>query len=142
MSVLKVTIKEELILNGADLGTENVFTDSSITFSDRRVMALDTSTRTVILFNTQPSAGTYADGSVEYMRITNIDDTNSIVLDIRGNSEQYFVDLEPKCSFLLSNNVMDANDEASPQLFSTSNIDSISAKAKAGTPKIEYFIAG
>jgi hypothetical protein len=37
---------------------------------------------------------------------------------------------------------MDANDEASPQLFSTSNIDSISAKAKAGTPKIEYFIAG
>jgi len=37
---------------------------------------------------------------------------------------------------------VDANAESTAQLFSTSNIDSIHAKAKAGTPNIEYFIAG
>jgi hypothetical protein len=142
MAVLKVTITEELVLNGADLGTQNVFTDSSITYADRRVMALSTTSRSVLLFDSQQAAGTYADDSIEYLRITNLDDTNGVVLDIRGNSEQYFVDLEPECSFLLSNNEMDANAESTAQLFSTSNIDSIHAKAKAGTPNIEYFIAG
>lgn len=142
MAVLKVTITEELVLNGADLGTQNVFTDSSITYADRRVMALSTTSRSVLLFDSQQAAGTYADDSIEYLRITNLDDTNGVVLDIRGSNEQYFVDLEPECSFLLSNNEMDANDATTAQVFSTSNIDSIYATAKAGTPNIEYFIAG
>ena len=142
MAVLKVTITEELVLNGADLGAQNVFTDSSITYADRRVMALSTTRRSVILFDSQQAAGTYADDTIEYWRITNLDDTNGVVLDIRGNNEQYFVDLEPECSFLLSNNEMDANDATTPQVFTTSNIDSIYATAKAGTPNIEYFIAG
>jgi len=143
MSVLKVTISEELVINGNDLGTQNVFTDSNITFADRRVMGLDAiSNRSVVEFGTKPMAGTFQDATVEYLRITNLDTTNGIVLDIRGNSEQYFVELEPECSFILSNNIMDANNESTAQTFSTSNIDTIQAIAKAGTPNIEYFIAG
>ena len=143
MAVLKVTISEELVLNGSDLGTQNVFTDSSITFADRRVMALDAiANREVVKFGAKPGAGTFTDGTVEYLRITNLDDTNGIVLDIRGSSAQYFVEVEPLCSFILSNNIMDANDALASQVFSTANIDSILAKAKAGTPNIEYFIAG
>lgn len=143
MAVLKVTISEELVINGNDLGTQNVFTDSSITFADRRVLPLDaTSNREVVKFDSKAGAGTFTDGTVEYLRITNLDDTNGIVLDIRGSGEQYFVEVEPLCSFILSNNIMDANDATAAQTFSTANIDSISAKAKAGTPDIEYFIAG
>lgn len=142
MAVLKVTISEELVINGNDLGTNNVFTDSGITFADRRVMSLTTASRSIILFNSQNEAGAYQDDVVEYLRITNLDDTIGIVLDIRGNGEQYFVDLEPECSFLLSNNEMDANNETTAQEFSTANIDSIHAKSKSGTPIIEYFIAG
>ena len=143
MAVLKVTISEELVINGNDLGTQNVFTDSSITFADRRVLPLDaTSNRGVGKFDSKSGAGTFTDGTVEYLRITNLDDTNGIVLDIRGSGEQYFVEVEPLCSFILSNNIMDANDATAAQTFSTANIDSISAKAKAGTPDIEYFIAG
>lgn len=142
MAVLKVTISEELVINGNDLGTNNVFTDSGITFADRRVMSLTTASRSIILFNSQNEAGAYQDDVVEYLRITNLDDTIGIILDIRGNGEQYFVDLEPECSFLLSNNEMDANNETTAQAFSTANIDSIHAKSKSGTPNIEYFIAG
>tara|TARA_B100000497_G_C7609006_1_gene365768 strand:+ start:351 stop:779 length:429 start_codon:yes stop_codon:yes gene_type:complete len=142
MAVLKVTISEELVINGNDLGTKNVFTDSSITFADRRVMSLTTASRSIILFNSQNEAGAYQDDVVEYLRITNLDDTIGIVLDIRGSSKQYFVDLEPECSFLLSNNEMDANNETTAQVFSTSNIDSIHAKSKSGTSSIEYFISG
>jgi len=143
MAVLKVTISEELVLNGNDLGTQNVFTDSSITYASRGVMDLDAvSNREVVKFDSKTKAGTFADGTVEYLRLTNLDETNGIVLDIRGSSEQYFVEVEPLCSFILSNNIMDANDATAGQVFSTANIDSISAKAKAGTPDIEYFIAG
>jgi len=143
MAVLKVTISEELVINGNDLGTQNAFTDSGITFADRRVMGLDTiSNRSVVEFASKPKAGTFQDSTIEYLRITNLDDTNGIVLDVRGNGEQYFVEVEPGCSFILSNNIMDANNETNAQNFSTANIDSIQAKAKAGTPNIEYFIAG
>jgi len=142
MAVLKVTISEELVINGNDLGTNNVFTDSGITFADRRVMSLTTASRSIILFNSQNEAGAYQDDVVEYLRITNLDDTIGIILDIRGSGEQYFVDLEPECSFLLSNNTMDANNETTAQVFSTANIDSIHANSKSGTPIIEYFIAG
>lgn len=143
MAVLKVTISEELVINGNDLGTQNVFTDSGITFADRRVMSLNTvSNVTIAEFGNKLAAGTYQDGQVEYLRITNLDDTNGVVLDIRGVDEQYFVELEALCSFILSNNIMDANDSTIYQTFSTSNIDSIAGKAKAGTPSIEFFIAG
>ena len=143
MAVLKVTISEELVLNGNDLGTQNVFTDSSITYANRGVTSLDAiSNRSILEFSSKGAAGTYVDGTAEYIRITNLDDTNGIVLDVRGNNEQYFVDLEPLCSFILSNNIMDANDATSYQTFATSNIDAIHGQAKAGTPDIEYFIAG
>ena len=142
MAVLKVTISEALVINGNDLGTQNVFTDSSITYADRRVLTLSTTSRSILLFDSSSAAGTYTDNTIEYLRITNLDGTNSVTLDIRGDGEQYFVDLEPGCSFLLSNNVMDANDNATPQTFTSRLIDSIHAKARGGTPDIEYFIAG
>ena len=143
MAVLKVTISEELVINGNDLGTQNVFTDSNITFADRRVMTLNTAFSIIIArFGNKLSAGTYQDGQVEYLRITNLDDTNGVVLDIQGDDEQYFVELEPLCSFILSNNIMDANDSTLYQIFSTSNIDAIAGQANAGTPSIEFFIAG
>ena len=142
MAVLKVTISEELVINGNDLGTQNVFTDSSITFADRRVLTLTTTSRSLLLFDSSSAAGTYADASVEYLRITNLDDTNGIILDIRGNNEQYFVEVGPLCSFILSNNIMDANDATTAQNFSTANIDSIHGKSRGGNADIEYFIAG
>lgn len=143
MAVLKVTISEELVINGNDLGTQNVFTDANITFADRRVMTLSSpTTHGIVNFASKVQAGTYEDATIEYLRITNLSTSIGVVLEVRGNGEQYFVDLEPTCSFILSNNFMDAYDNVTPQVFSTANIDSISGTAKSGTALIEYFIAG
>ena len=41
MATIKVSIKEEIVINGSDIGSENVFVDSSIVYADRRVMTVN-----------------------------------------------------------------------------------------------------
>lgn len=141
MATLTVTIKEELILNGAEHGSENVVSITSVTESMHRIIDIPTATEaTVATFGSATGGSTFIDNTAQYMRVTNIDTTNYATLRVLGTSEEYFVKLEPEGSFMLFNSKMDANATGS-QAVSFADIDSIKAQANTAAVQLEVFVA-
>lgn len=141
MATLTVTIKEEIVLNDTEHGSETVFSDTSIDqFFERIVKCPHTSETTLISFGAAAAGGTFVDTTCEYLRITNNNDTNFITLRVLGNSEEYFVKVEPKGSYILFNDQMDANASGSATA-SLANIDEIKAQADTATCRVAIFAA-
>lgn len=141
MATLTVTIKEEVVLNDTEHGSETVFSDANITeFFERRVRCSNTAEMTLIAFDSASGGSTFVNSSCEYIRITNNDSTNFVTLRVLGSGEEYFVKLEPRSSFLLFNDQMDANATGS-QTASLTNIDEIKAQADTTSCQISIFAA-
>ena len=140
MATLTVTIREELNLNSKTRGSENIISISGVTQAEERVATVGTTELAILKFGASIDAGQFKDGSVKYLRITNLDGTNTVEIRVLGSSEEYFVKLEPKGSYVLTNNSMDANATGS-QTISLANIDEIKAKASAVDTDIEIFVA-
>ncbi len=142
MAVLKVTVKEELVLNGKDMGNENFLSISGIENAEHRIVSVGTAEQSVLLFNASTiSAGTVIDDTVKHLRLTNLDATNKITLRIEDSATpgQYYVDLEAGETFILGNSVMYA-DNVNNAGETLVDIDAIYAKA-ASASNMEVFIA-
>ena len=143
MAVLKVTVKEELVLNGKDMGNENFLSISGIESAEHRIVSVGTSEQSVLLFNASAiSAGTVIDDTVKHLRLTNLDSTNKITLRIENSATpgQYYVDLEAGETFILGNSTMYA-DNVNNAGETLVNIDAIYAKAASSASNMEVFIA-
>ena len=141
MATLTVTIKEELILNGAEHGSENVISISSVTESLHRIIDVPNATETTLVeYGSATGGSTFIDNSTQYLRITNLDDTNFATLRVLGTSEEYFVRLDAGGSFMLFNDEMDANATGS-QAVALGNIESIKAQADTAEVQLEVFVA-
>ena len=143
MATLTITVTEAVTLGdgSTDRGTTNTQT-VTVDEVDHRIMDVGTSWVNIIKFAAANAAGTFADGTVKYLRITNLDSSNFLSLRIRTNSLEYFVKVEAEDHFILGNNVMDA--ESGTQFgtdVSFANIDEIQAKADTAAVQVEYFIA-
>lgn len=141
MADLTITITEAVTLNGASRGSTNTHTETVTQIDHRIVTCLHSAEQTVVLFDSAVAAGTITDATLDYLRLTNLDNTNFVTVRVRGNSEEYFVKLEAGDSFLLNNSVMDANDETSPASVSLANIDSIGIQADTASCDVEIFAA-
>ena len=82
-SILHTTIKEEILLNGVKHVYETKKGISSINMVSQRIARVPTSLITVLSFGSAVAAGTYVQGDVKYIRITNLDDTNYITLGMK-----------------------------------------------------------
>jgi hypothetical protein len=142
MATLTITVTEAVTLGdgSTDRGTTNTQT-VTVDEVDHRIMDVGTSWTEIIKFAGSNAAGTFADGTVKYLRITNLGATNFINLRIRTNAIEYFVKVELEDHFILGNTVIDAESGSN---FGTDvsfvNIDSIWAKADTAAVQIEYFI--
>jgi hypothetical protein len=144
MATLTVTLTEAVSLGdgSTDRGTTNIQTIPNIDEVDHRIMDIPTSWVDIIKFDAANSAGTFADGTVKYLRITNLGATNYINLRIRTAASEYFVKVELEDHFILGNNSMDAESgDAFGSDVSLANIDAIAAKADTASVRVEYFIA-
>ena len=145
MATIKVSIKEEIVINGSDIGSENVFVDSNIVYADRRVMTVNAvGFEPIMRFSNKVGNGVYADNSAEYIRITNLSDSISVYIQIlvsAGATNSAFFVIEPRGSFILNNNQFDAYADIT-STFSAKNIDSIEATSASSTADIEYLIVG
>jgi hypothetical protein len=141
MATLTVTIKEELILNGAEHGSENTATLSSVTESFHRIIDIPTASEaTLVEYGAATGGSTFIDDTTQYLRVTNIDDTNFVTLRVLGTSEEYFVKVPARGSFVLFNDEMDANATGS-QAVSLADIESIKAQADTASVQLEVFVA-
>ena len=102
MANLKVTIREELTLNGYDQGATNTLTISGINELSKRIVTATTTEAGLLGFLSALSsvgvtankvgylAGILDDGDVRYIRITNLDGSNHITLTFRDEDNTEF----------------------------------------------------
>ena len=132
---LTVKVTEAVTLNGSDMGATNTFTVASINEINQRIVSLDSSAvRTLFEFGTTIGSGTFVRTNVQYIRITNKDDTNGVSLNIESASSNNWTQLRAGQSFLLSTapGLMEADDDttiAAPTLQDLVKISAYSANA-------------
>lgn len=91
MATLKLSIKEELVLNGKDRGSENILSIAGVTQSFHRIVTCPTGEdTTVATFRNKVTtvADAAVDGSldledVKYIRVTNLDAANPLNLSLQ-----------------------------------------------------------
>ncbi|HAV25743.1 MAG TPA: hypothetical protein DCX01_06160 [Bacteroidetes bacterium] len=150
MATLTITVTEAVTLGdgSTDRGTTNTQT-VTINEVDHRIMDITTTEVAVLKFGGNNGAGTFKNGTVKYLRITNLDSTNFVTLRIQGSDAEYFVKLEPEDHFILGNTQMDAHEDSvdpARDVAGTSlaaglgNINTIYADADTATCQVEYFL--
>ena len=102
MATLKVKIQEDIILDNQDYGSKRILEISSVNEIVKRVVTASTTESGLIGFLSALSsvgvtankvgymAGMFDDGDVRYMRITNLDSSNHIMLTFRDEDNTEF----------------------------------------------------
>lgn len=127
---MTVTIQEELTINGKDRGNKNSISINSVTETFNRVLTVTNTEQTILEFQaSNPSGGSLVDTTMQYLRITNLDSSNTVDLRIQdtANTKEYFVQLGASESFILFNDKMDCDSAAVDTTISLSQIEKISA---------------
>jgi len=142
---MTVTIQEELTINGKDRGSKNAISISNVTETFNRVLTVTNTEQTILEFQaTNPSGGALVDTTMQYLRITNLDASNTVDLRIQdtANTKEYFVQIGASESYVLFNDKMDCDSAAVDTTISLSQIEKISADATGTggeTADIEIF---
>ena len=144
MATLKVTIQEEITINGKDRGNKNTVEITSVSEVFNRVFTVTNTEQNILDFAANASGGALEDTTMQYLRVTNLDSTNEVDLRIQdtANTKEYFVQIAPSESFVLFNDKMDCDSAAVDTTISLSQIDFISADApgtSGETADIEIF---
>ena len=152
-ATLTVTLTEEISLNGQDKGSTNALTVASITEVSQRIVEVPQTEINLLSFQaTNPGAGTFDRADVRYIRLTNKDDTNYVVLVFTdGNSTEFILKLDAGKSFiwgcdnsggvvgnmLASGSAITVNSTAM-----SGDLVTISAIANTANCDLEIFVAG
>jgi len=135
----KIKITEEQIVRNSLIKNEVTHTIANVTNVDRRIVTCPVTT-SVDLFNINgptPGAGTFPSSSLQYIRISNLDDTNSLAIIISGSQGTFTQELTP------SNTVFFASSQITSSNFNGTfgdNIESVTAYALGGNIDVEYVL--
>ena len=161
MADLKVIIREELTLNGYDQGAKNTLTISDVDEVFKRIVTCPADNETTIArfrSSVGNASGTATFDSaldvqdVKYVRVTNLDDSNSLTLSLQvevgeddsGADTSASVLVEAGKSFIMGSphdgiQVSDANATIITTLV---DLESILIDPAANAVQVEVFIAG
>ena len=151
MATLTTTITENLTLNGSPQGGTNTKTFTGINSASKRIFTITTNEATIATFSgAVSSAGHFNDGTVRYIRITNLDADHFVALTLKnGANDEFAFKLDAGQSVVLCGdnstgmelffNATEAADSATHTAFSP--LTTITADAESGTIDIEMFVA-
>ena len=126
---LKVTIKEEIYLKGKNQGAVTELSISDVNEISSRIITVPTSEVEIIAMSTAVSSGTFVEGDVRYIRITNLDDTNHVSLTFKNeDNDEFGVKLDMGQSFIYNGDM------------SAGVVDTMDAAATAITPGTFAFL--
>ena len=138
---LTVTITEAISLNGVQYGNSINKTFSTQGQVDQRIMSIAVGEGTftdIFSFSTVDGQGQGVKNDYAYFRITNLDDTNFVTLQITAG-DTFWIKLKAGESFMLMDNQMDAI--ASSVVFGAfADITKVSADASDTACDIEYTV--
>ena len=105
-ATLTVTMSEAITINSKDYGSTQTFTVDSIANIDRRIVTVTTTEATIMTFSTAMAAGQSIPAKVQYIRFTNLDDTNHIVLTFANeNDDEAAIKLDAGRSFIFAGDI-------------------------------------
>ena len=140
-SSLTVTVTEKLTLNGRDHGSNQKITITGVNEVSKRILTCATSGTQVYAGSTAAAFGTFVTNDVRYIRITNLDDTNFIVLHLEGNSHYAQIAVPAGSVFFLTD-VSSVFDNASAVAsFSAEDITRIDVMANTAACDVEIMVA-
>ena len=143
-ATLTVEISETITLNGVARNSATSMTIASIGEIHNRIMRVESSTNGTGIFDvaaSNPGAGSFVRGNFEYCRITNLDDTNFIVIQFTDESSHYWELVLEAGKTLMFGDVSSVDDQADIDNFSASTITKVIAKADTADVDIEVYIA-
>ena len=147
-STLTISLSEKLAINGRDYGSKQTFSIPSIVDVSRRLVTVTTTEATILSFGAAIGAGTFIVGDVMYLRFSNLDDTNHIVLTfVNENDDEFAVKLDKGHSFVLVGDVsggmadmIDAIDGTGLSL-SLGDLKTVTADADTASVDLEIYVA-
>jgi|TARA_Y100000034_G_scaffold81726_1_gene97962 hypothetical protein len=146
-STLTVTLTESLTIDQRDYGSKQTISIPSIVDVTRRLVTVTTTEATVLNFGAAIGAGTYIVGDVMYMRFTNLDDTNHVILTFANEDDDEFaIKVDKGHSFIIIGDVaggmadmIDAKDSA--LTYSIGDLKSVTVDADDDDVDMEIYIA-
>tara|TARA_R110000824_G_scaffold377699_1_gene569021 strand:- start:627 stop:1118 length:492 start_codon:yes stop_codon:yes gene_type:complete len=153
---LKVTLSEQIILNGRDQGSKNTLSISNIKNVVKTIVTISTTETGLLGWGANPYdnagksyvAGQFDEDNTKYIRITNLDDTNHVTLIFRNEgNDEFAVLLDRGQSFIyngdLDGGVVDTMDADSGAVTPTiADLVDVTAQANTASCDLEVFVAG
>ena len=151
---LKVKITEEVILNGKDQGGTTELTIASIKDVSKRIVTIaadDDATVLVFKSTTASADGALDKDTVKYIRITNLDDSNSVNISLQLDSDEdnSVADLsvthllEAGRSFIMGtpDEAVHADDDSATIVTALTDLESIIVDPGSNAGTVEVFTA-
>ena len=151
---LKVKITEEVILNGKDQGGTTELTIASIKDVSKRIVTIaadDDATVLVFKSTTASADGALDKDTVKYIRITNLDDSNSVNISLQLDSDEDNTAadlsvthlLEAGRSFMMGtpDEAVHADDDAATIVTALTDLESIIVDPGSNAGTVEVFTA-
>lgn len=144
-STLTVVIQETIKLNNNDYGSRTEINLGKINEVSQRVLTVPTHKVSILTLSSSNGAGTYASGSLQYARITNLDNTNHVRLTFMSSSggttkNKCVFRLDPKKSFIITNDAYSGSGTGTTWDAFQSFSD-IKAIASSSAVDVEVFVA-
>ena len=148
-STLKVTITEQINLNGSEQGSRNVLNISDVNEVSKRITTITTSKHDLISFSSVVGKGNYVLADMRYIRFTNLDDTNHLFLIFKNeDNDEFVVKLDRGQSFVYNgdldggaNDTMEALTNGTASVSNVGYLLSVSAQADTASCDLEMFLA-
>jgi len=140
-ATLTITVNEDVKLNGYQVGSKIVQTIGAINEASRRVMTVATSEVSILTLATSSIGGGYVTSNVQYIRVSNLDDTNFVRLSfLSGSTNRYDMKLPAKRTAIFTSPSMSGSNVGS-SFNSFSDFDTMKATADTAAVDIELFVA-
>ena len=135
----KIKIIEEQIVRNNLTKNEITHTIENVTNVDHRIVTCpNTSSINLININgSNPGAGTFPSSSIQYIRITNLDDEYSLAVTLSGSQSSFTQELTPSNTlFFVSSNITSSNFDGS----FGEDIEAILVYAISSSIDVEYVL--
>jgi len=150
-STLKYTLSEDLEINGTYYSSSKVQTITTITNVYKHVFTATTTSSTILSFaDDHGDVGTLDRDTIEYMRITNLDDTNFVIIGFEkeaSTASGYWIKLDAGRSFIVpipnvtTEHPQFAAHDSAHAVPSFVDIESITADADTASCNLEIMVA-
>ena len=146
MATLKVKIQEDIVLGNQDYGSKRILEIGSINEIMKRVVTCAASqTTTIGVFNSNAygAAGAIDIEDSRYIRITNLDSSNSVELAVVGAATLYQVKVGAGQSHVLgsADDLMLSEADTSPSFGTMADLGSIQVNPGSNAVSVEIFVA-